>query len=62
MLTKKSMDEIDYLESLVEKVTCLLWKQNIMDYFLLRIISGENILEVITVNFRDLMCSSKINY
>lgn len=56
------MDEIDYLESLVEKLSCLLWKENIMDYFLLRIISSENILEVITVNFRDFMCSSKINY
>lgn len=56
------MDEIDYLESLVEKLSCLISKENIMDYFLLRIISGENILEVITVNLRDLMCSSKINY
>ena len=61
MLTKKSMDEIDCLESLVEKLSCLIWKENIMDYFLLRIISSENILEVITVNLRDLMCSRKIN-
>lgn len=49
-----SMDEIDYLESLVEKLICLIWKENIMDYFLLRIISGEKILEVITVNLLDL--------
>ena len=55
------MDEINYLESLVEKLSCLIWKENIMDYFLLRIISSENILEVITVNLRDLMCSRKIN-
>ena len=48
------MDEIDYLESLVEKLICLIWKENIMDYFLLRIISGEKILEVIIVNLLDL--------